>query len=160
MEDDIDKKQQYLRTEILDKGYDPKEFNDYICSVRNEENIDLNNWTLEELKNVVKNEKILSNFTLNIFFIKLWWSIGAAIATLFAEFVVTLIMAIFVRKDINFLKLFFRISIFKLTVLSFKLMFYVVNIKIINQFFNLINFKSTVAAGFSLEFHNPSTLWA
>ena len=54
MEDDLDKKQQYLRTEILDKGYDPKEFNDYICSVRNEENIDLNNWTLEELSQVVK----------------------------------------------------------------------------------------------------------
>ena len=54
MEEDLDKKQQYLRTEILDKGYDPKEFNDYICSVRNEENIDLNNWSLEELSQVVK----------------------------------------------------------------------------------------------------------
>lgn len=48
----------------------------------------------------------LTNFVLNIFFIKLWWSVGAAIATISAEMVVTLLMGFFVRKEINFLKLF------------------------------------------------------
>ncbi len=45
-EENLNKKQLYLRTEILEEGYDPQEFNDYMCSIRNEENIDLNNWTL------------------------------------------------------------------------------------------------------------------
>ena len=45
------------------------------------------------------------NFLLNIFFIKIWWSIGAAIATLLAETVVTSIMFFLVRKEINFLKI-------------------------------------------------------
>ena len=44
------------------------------------------------------------NLLLNIFFIKLWWSNGAAIATLVAEAVVTLITALAIRKEINFLK--------------------------------------------------------
>lgn len=46
------------------------------------------------------------NLLLNVFFIQLWWSIGAAIATLIAETVVTTITAISVRKEINFLKAF------------------------------------------------------
>ena len=56
-EEDIYTKQQYLRTEILDKGYDAQDFNDYMCHIRNEENIDLNNWTLQEIKNVVNSFK-------------------------------------------------------------------------------------------------------
>ena len=47
----------------------------------------------------------LINFTLNVFFIKAWWSIGAAIATIIAEFVVTIIMSIMVRNSINFIKI-------------------------------------------------------
>ena len=56
-EEDIYTKQQYLRTEILDEGYDAQDFNDYMCHIRNEENIDLNNWTLQEIKNVVNSFK-------------------------------------------------------------------------------------------------------
>ena len=56
-EDDLESKQLYLREEIIDQGYDPSDFNLYMCNIRQEENIDLNNWTLEELKNVVTNYK-------------------------------------------------------------------------------------------------------
>ena len=60
-EENLNKKQLYLRTEILEEGYDPQEFNDYMCSIRNEENIDLNNWTLEELTKVVNSFKARNN---------------------------------------------------------------------------------------------------
>ena len=56
-EEDLESKQLYLREEIIDQGYDPSDFNLYMCNIRQEENIDLNNWTLEELKNVVTNYK-------------------------------------------------------------------------------------------------------
>ncbi len=48
----------------------------------------------------------ITNFLLNLIFIHFWWSVGASIATIVAEATVTLIMAIMVRKEINFLKLF------------------------------------------------------
>ena len=57
MEEDLQTKQQYLRSEIIDQGYDPSDFNFYMCSIRQEENIDLNNWTLEQLKDVVESFK-------------------------------------------------------------------------------------------------------
>ena len=57
MEEDIQTKQQYLRKEIIDEGYDPGDFNSYMCSIRNEEDIDLDAWTLEELRNVVESFK-------------------------------------------------------------------------------------------------------
>ena len=47
----------------------------------------------------------LVNFALNVFFINFWWSIGAAFATIIAELVVTIIMAIMVRKSISFIKI-------------------------------------------------------
>ena len=45
------------------------------------------------------------NLILNIVFIKFWWSIGAAVATIIAECVVTIVMAIMVRKEVNLLKI-------------------------------------------------------
>ena len=57
-----------------------------------------------------------------------------------------------------FLKLFFKRSLFKLIKDNFKLMVVTLTIKIINQQFHLINFKSALTAGFCLEFHNSSTL--
>ena len=57
MDDDLQTKQQYLRSEIIDQGYDPGEFNDYMCNIRQEENIDLNDWSLQDLKNVVQSFK-------------------------------------------------------------------------------------------------------
>ena len=55
--DDISKKQHYLKTKIIDEGYDPKEFNDFMCNVKNEESIDLSNWTLQEIVDVVNSFK-------------------------------------------------------------------------------------------------------
>ena len=57
MEEDLQTKQQYLRREIIDEGYEPGDFNTYMCSIRNEEDIDLDTWTLEELRNVVESYK-------------------------------------------------------------------------------------------------------
>ena len=57
MEEDIQTKQQYLRREIMDEGYDPGDFNTFMCSIRNEEDIDLDTWTLEDLRNVVESFK-------------------------------------------------------------------------------------------------------
>ena len=56
-EEELQAKQLYLREEIIDKGYDPSDFNIFMCNIRQEESIDLNNWTLDELKSVVSNYK-------------------------------------------------------------------------------------------------------
>ena len=55
--EDILEKQKYLRTEILDQGFDPQEFNDFMCESRKVERIDLENWTLQEIMDVVKSFK-------------------------------------------------------------------------------------------------------
>lgn len=44
------------------------------------------------------------NLSLNAIFITFWWSIGAAVATVISECIVTIIMAIIIRKEINFFK--------------------------------------------------------
>ena len=56
-EEDLHSKQQYLRREIMDQGYDPQDFNNYMCSIKQEENIDLNNWSFQEIVNVVESFK-------------------------------------------------------------------------------------------------------
>lgn len=48
------------------------------------------------------------NIFLNLIFIKLWYSIGAAIATIVAECCVTIVMAIMVKKQVNILKIFLQ----------------------------------------------------
>ena len=58
-EKDLESKQLFLRQEIIDQGYDPSDFNTYMCSIRQEENIDLNNWTFDEIKEVITNYKEL-----------------------------------------------------------------------------------------------------
>ena len=61
-QEDILTKQKYLREQILDEGYDPQEFNDYMCSVKNEEVIDLSNWSLKEIIDVIKDFKEFIKF--------------------------------------------------------------------------------------------------
>lgn len=51
--DSIEAKQEFLRTEIIDKGYDPAEFEEFMMEQRNEEEIDLRDWNLSELQSVV-----------------------------------------------------------------------------------------------------------
>ena len=55
--EDLQTKQQYLRAEIIDEGYDPADFNTYMCSIRQEENIDLDSWSLQDIKDVVTSYK-------------------------------------------------------------------------------------------------------
>ena len=49
----IEKKQNYLRREILDKGYSPDDFTNFVKKIKGEEGADLNSWSLEELYYVV-----------------------------------------------------------------------------------------------------------
>lgn len=48
------------------------------------------------------------NLSLNIFMIYFWWSIGAAIATVIAELIVTFVMAIMARKEVNIIIIIFK----------------------------------------------------
>ena len=51
---DLENKQAFLRSEILDKGFDGNDFFNYLISLKGEEGGDLNNWQFPELQNVVK----------------------------------------------------------------------------------------------------------
>ena len=57
MEENIEQKQQYLRSEIIDQGYNPDDFTQYMGSIRGEENLDLQKWSFSELQNVVYDYK-------------------------------------------------------------------------------------------------------
>lgn len=50
-------KQNFLKTEVLLKGYEPKIFGDYISKLK-EDGGDIDEWTLEELQDIVKEFKI------------------------------------------------------------------------------------------------------
>ena len=56
---DIEYKQNYLRTEIIEKQYDPEEFSKFLSEEKGETGLDLNNWTFEELKNAVSKFKTI-----------------------------------------------------------------------------------------------------
>lgn len=67
MDEATEQKQTYLRTEIIDKGYDPEVFTAYISNLKGEDGIDLNLWSMEELVNVVKSfQEQQSNNNTNI----------------------------------------------------------------------------------------------
>ena len=51
-EEEIKRKQEFLRKEILDKGYDQSEFVQFCVSIK-EKGDDLSNWTFEELESIV-----------------------------------------------------------------------------------------------------------
>ena len=51
--DNIKEKQEFLRNNILEKGYNGEEFMLFLKSKKNENDIDLNNWSLDELKIIV-----------------------------------------------------------------------------------------------------------
>ena len=53
MAEDIETKQDYLRSQILDKGYNPEKFSEYLSQVAGYKGLELENWTLEELSQVV-----------------------------------------------------------------------------------------------------------
>ncbi len=47
----------------------------------------------------------ITNIILNVIFIKIWWSIGASIATIVAEIFVTATMSFMIRKEVNIFKI-------------------------------------------------------
>jgi len=53
MSDEIEQKQQFLRSEIMDKGFDADSFSNFMISEKGENALQLENWTFEELQNVV-----------------------------------------------------------------------------------------------------------
>ena len=52
-EDDIEYKQNFLRTQIIDEGYEPEEFSKFLSDEKGDIGLDLNNWKFEDLKNSV-----------------------------------------------------------------------------------------------------------
>ena len=66
MEDDeIEQKQAYLRTEIIDKGYSPEDFMSFL-EQQGEGKIFLENWKFEDLKSIVAVFQIQVNENNNI----------------------------------------------------------------------------------------------
>lgn len=51
-EDNIELKQEFLRNEILDKGFNGQDFMDFLMTKKGEEGVDINNWSLSELREV------------------------------------------------------------------------------------------------------------
>ena len=51
-EETLEEKQKYLRENVLEKGYDPDKFMAFLTMKKGEEGINLENWSLEELKEV------------------------------------------------------------------------------------------------------------
>ena len=54
MEEELEKKQTFLRTNILEKGYDAEEFMNFLQAKKGEFGLDLNNWNINELKTAVQ----------------------------------------------------------------------------------------------------------
>ena len=58
MSEDLEAKQQYLRSEIIDQGYNPEIFSTYMGNIRGEEGLNLENWTFSDLQQVVSQFKL------------------------------------------------------------------------------------------------------
>ena len=50
---DLETKQQYLRSEIIDQGYDPNDFSAFMGNIRGEDALDLDKWSFVDLQTVV-----------------------------------------------------------------------------------------------------------
>ena len=61
--ENIEEKQLYLRNNILEKGYNGEQFMEYLKGKKGENEIDLNNWDFNDLKNVV--EEFISKNQIN-----------------------------------------------------------------------------------------------
>ena len=53
MSESVEEKQEFLRNEIIDKGYNPEEFSSYMCNLKGEEGLDLEKWSISELQSLV-----------------------------------------------------------------------------------------------------------
>ena len=57
MSESIEEKQLFLRNEIIDQGYNPEVFSNYMGSLRGENGLDLETWSFEDLQRVVNDFK-------------------------------------------------------------------------------------------------------
>jgi hypothetical protein len=57
MESDIEIKQNFLRTEIMDQGFNPDEFLEFLIVKKGENAADLELWSIDELSEIVKEFK-------------------------------------------------------------------------------------------------------
>ena len=57
MSESLEDKQQFLRIEVLEQGYDPQDFSQFMMTIKNEENINLEQWSMAEIKNAVESYK-------------------------------------------------------------------------------------------------------
>ena len=55
--DIIEEKQNYLRKNIIDQGYDPATFEEYLLKLKGEEGLDIENWSKNDLIKVVQDFK-------------------------------------------------------------------------------------------------------
>jgi hypothetical protein len=53
MSDDTEQKQLYLRNEIIDQGYSPDEFSNFISNEYGDKGLDVESWSFEDLKKIV-----------------------------------------------------------------------------------------------------------
>ena len=60
-DEDIEKKQEFLRKNILDKGYDANNFIDYITNIKGEEGKNIEHWKYDSLVIAVDNYKNIMN---------------------------------------------------------------------------------------------------
>ena len=51
--DERELKQNYLRSEIIDKNYSPEQFSEYLVQIKGDEGTDIDNWTMDELQKAV-----------------------------------------------------------------------------------------------------------
>ena len=62
MSENIEDKQNFLRTEILDQGYDGDQFFEFMTQQKGEDNVNIENWSLGELQDVVyKFKQLMQN---------------------------------------------------------------------------------------------------
>ena len=57
MSESLEAKQQFLRTEIIDQGYNPEDFSNYMGSIRGDNSLDLDTWSFSDLRAVVNQFK-------------------------------------------------------------------------------------------------------
>ena len=53
MSESLEDKQLFLRTQIMDKGYSTDDFTNFLRNIRGDEGLDLNNWSLSDLQEIV-----------------------------------------------------------------------------------------------------------
>ena len=56
--EEINKKQEYLRKEIIEQGYDPNDFTKYLKAFKGNEEVDINLYNFEELEEIINNYKV------------------------------------------------------------------------------------------------------